>query len=91
MASLQHAVQFVDEHRNGLMAIIRLDGRIHVRSLNLDVALGLELDSDRGIAITFQLNTHPDDALLVAKQSIGFLSNERLEGRCQVEVNAGYD
>jgi hypothetical protein len=78
MAPLQHAIQFIDEHRNGLVAFIRLNGSIHVRSLNLDVALGLELDSDRGIAITFQLNTHPDDAFLVAKQSFGFLSDERL-------------
>ena len=36
-------------------------------------------------------NPHADDAFLVAKQSFGFLPDERLQGRCQVEVNAGYD
>lgn len=78
MAFLQHAIQFVDQHGNGLVAVIRLNGCIHVRSLNLDMTLGLELDSDRGVAITFQFNTHPDDALFMAKQSLGFLSDKRL-------------
>jgi hypothetical protein len=91
VASLQHAVELVDEHGNRLVTFIGLHGRIHVRSLNRDVTLGLELDSDRGIAIAFQFDAHPDDALLVAKQPLGFLADKRLQGRCQIEVNAGYD
>jgi hypothetical protein len=91
VASLQHAVELVDEHGNRLVTFLGLNGRVHVRSLNRDVTLGLELDSDRGIAITLQFNPHPDDAFFVAKQPFGFLPDERLQGRCQVEVNAGYD
>jgi hypothetical protein len=91
VATLQHAIELVDEHGDRLVTFIRLDRCIHVRALNLDVALGLELDAGRRIAIAFQFNPHADDALLVAKQSIGFLADERLQGRCQLEVNAGDD
>jgi hypothetical protein len=49
------------------MTFIGLYGCIHVRALNLNVTLGLELDSDRRIAIAFQLNPHTDDAFLVTK------------------------
>ena len=91
VASLQHAIELVDQHRNRLVTIVGLDGGVHVRPLNLDMTLGLELDSDGRIAVAFQFNTHPDDALLMAKQSFGFLADIRLEGRCQLEVNAGDD
>ena len=91
VASLQHAIKLVDQHRNRLVTIVGLDGGVHVRPLNLDMTLGLELDSDGRIAVAFQFNTHPDDALLMAKQSFGLLADERLERRRQLEVNAGYD
>lgn len=91
VTSLQHAIQLIDQHGNCLMAFIGLHGRIHVRALNLDMTLGFELDSDRWIAVTLQFNAHPDDALLVAKQSFGFLTDKRLERRCQIQVNAGDD
>ena len=73
------------------MTFIGLYGCIHVRALNLNVTLGLELDSNRGVAVTLQFYAHPDDALFMAKQSLGLLADERLQGRCQLEVNAGDD
>jgi|SRR5687768_4969676 len=91
VTSLQHAIEFVDQHGNRLMTLIGLDGCIHVRALNLDVTLSLELDTNRGIAVALQFNPHANDAFLMAKQSLGLLANERLEGRCQLEVNAGDD
>ena len=91
VASLQHAIELVDEHGNRLVAFVRLNGRIHVGALDLDMSLGRELHSNRRVAVTLQFNPHSDDAFLVPKQSLGFLSNERLQGRCQIEVNAGYD
>src|SRR6188472_650114 len=76
MASLQHAIELVDQHGNRLVAFVRLNGRIHVGAVDFDVALGLELDPDRGVAIALQFHAHPDDALLVPKQSLAFLPDE---------------
>lgn len=91
VASLEHAVEFVDQHGDCLVTFIGLDGRVHIRAMDLDVALGLELDTDRRIAVALQLYAYSHDAFLVTKQSFGFLTDERLEGRGQFEVNAGYD
>lgn len=91
VASLQHAIEFVDQHRYCLVAFVRLNGRVHVRAMDLDVALRLELGPGRGVAIALQFHAHSHDALLMTKQSLGFLADERLQGRCQIEVNAGYD
>ena len=91
VASLQHAVELVDQIGNRLVTFVGLDGRIHIGAMDFDVTLGGELDADGWIAIAFQLYAHPYDALLVTKQSLGFLADERLERRCQLQVNAGYD
>jgi len=67
VASLEHAVEFVDEHGDGLVTFVRLDGRIHIGAGDLDVALGGELHADRGITVALQFHAKPHDALLVAK------------------------
>ena len=91
VATLQHAIELVDEHGNRLVTFVPLDGCIHVGAMDLDVALGRELDARRGTAIAFQFHAHPDDAFLVTKQSRGLLMNERLKRGRQFEVNAGDD
>jgi hypothetical protein len=91
VATLQHAIELVDQHGNRLVALTPLDGGIHVRAVNLDVAFGRELDAGRGAAITLQFHAHPYDAFLVAKQSRGLLMNERLKRGRQFKVNAGDD
>ena len=88
VASLQHAVEFVDEERDGFVAFVRLHGRIHIGALDFDVPLGLELHAGGGIAVAFQLHADAHDALLVAKQSFGFLADERLQRRREFEMNA---
>lgn len=91
VTSLQHPVELVDQHGNRLVTLVRLDGRIHIRPLDLDVTLGRELHASCRTAVAFQLDTNANNPLRVAKQSIGFLPDERLEGRCQFEVDAGDD
>jgi len=91
VTSLQHAVELVDQHGNRLVTLVRLDGRIHIRPLDLDVTLGRELHSSCRTAVAFQLDTDTNNPLRVTKQSVGFLPDERLERRCQFEVNAGDD
>lgn len=91
VAPLQHAIEFVDQHGNCLVTLVRLHGGIHIRALDLNVAFGGELDADRGVAIALQFDAHPDDALLVTKQSVGFLADERLQRRRQFKMDAGYD
>lgn len=89
--SLQHAVEFVDQQGNRFVTFVRLHGRIHVGALNLDVPLGRELHADRTVAIALQFHADAHDALLVTKQSFGFLADERLQRRGQFEMDAGYD
>ena len=91
VTAVQHSIEFVDEHGDGLVAFVGLDGGIHVGALYLDVAFRLELNAGRGGAIAFQFHADAHDALLVSKQSLGFLTDERLERRCQVEMDARYD
>lgn len=91
MAALEHAVELVDQHRNGFVTLVGLDGGVQIGPMDLDVALGLELDAARERAIALQFHADAHDALLVAKQSIGFLADERLQRRGQVEVDARYD
>jgi hypothetical protein len=73
------------------MAFVRLDSCVQIRTVDLDVAFGRELHADRRVTVAFQLHADADDSLLVAKQSLGFLPDKRLERRCQVEMNAGDD
>ena len=91
MAALEHSVEFIDQQGDRFVALIRLDRGIEVRALNLDVTFRRELDSGRVSAIAFQLHAEAHDALLVSEQSFGFLAHERLERRCEFEVNARDD
>ena len=51
--ALQHAIEFVDEHGDRLVAFVRLDGSVHIGTEDLDVTLSRELHAHRGIAIAF--------------------------------------
>lgn len=87
----EHSIKFIDEERNGLVAFVALDRGVHVRAVDLDMALGLEARANffLGVALKFHADAH--DALLVTKQSLSFLPHKRLERRCEVEVDAGDD
>ena len=89
MAALQHAVEFVDEHGDGLVALVGPHGSVQVGTVDLDVALGGELGAVRRIAIALQFDADAVDALVMAKQAFGLVPDERLERRSQIEVNAG--
>ena len=91
VALAEHAVEFVDEQGDGLVALVGLDDGVHVRPVDFDVALGLEPMRDGFVAVALQLHANPHDAVLVTKQSLGFLSNERLKGGCEFEMNARDD
>ncbi len=91
VAPLQHAIELVDQHRNGLVALVRLHGCIHVGTVDLDVPLGFELHADRRGPVAFQFHAETHDALPVTEQSVGFLPDERLERWGEVQVDAGDD
>lgn len=88
VALAEHAVEFVDEQRDGLVALVGLNGGVHVGAVDFDVAFGLEPMGDRLIAVAFQFHADPHDAVVVTKQSLGFLAHERFKGRCELEMNA---
>jgi hypothetical protein len=91
VASLQHSVEFIDEHGDCLVTFVGLDRGIHIGALDLDMALSRELHADRGSAIARQFHAYPHDTLLMAKQTLGLLLNVRLERRGQFEVDARDD
>jgi hypothetical protein len=91
MAAVQHAVEFVDEHRDGLVTFVGFDAGVHVGAVDGDVPFGLEARANVFFGVAFQLNADAHDALLVAKQSFGFLSHKRFERGGQLEMNAGDD
>lgn len=88
MAFAEHAVEFVDEKRDGFVALIGLNDGVHVGAVDFDVAFGFEPVGDGFGAVAFQLHADADDAILVTKQSLGFLSHERFKGRSEIEMNA---
>jgi hypothetical protein len=88
VALTQHAIEFVDQQRNGLVAFVGLNFGVEIGALDLDMAFGFEPGRDRFLRVALQFHAKPDDPLLVTKQSIGFLSNEVLQRRSQFEVDA---
>lgn len=88
VAFAEHAVEFVDEKRDGFVALVGLNGGVHVGAVDLDVAFGREPVGDGGVAVAFQLHADTDDPILVTKQSLGFLAHERFKGRSELEMNA---
>lgn len=87
----EHAIEFVDKQGHGFVAFVGLHGRVHVRTLDFNVAFGFEPVGDVLIAIALEFHADPDDAVLVSKQSLRFLTNEKLKRRCEFKVNAGDD
>ena len=91
VTAAEHPVEFVDEESDGFVAFIGFDHGIHVRALDDNVALRFEARADGCGGITLQLDAEPQDAFLVAKQSLGFFADERFERRSQLEMNARHD
>ena len=73
------------------MALIGFDGGVHIGTVNLDVTLGGELHPGSGAAVTGKFHPDPDDPFVVTKQSLRLLVHESLEGRGELEMNAGDD
>jgi hypothetical protein len=53
------------------------------------MALGGEAVTDGLLRVTLQLHADPDDPLFVPEQTLRFLSDKRLQGRRELEMNAG--
>lgn len=87
----KHTVEFIDEHRDGLVAFVGFDGGVHIGAVDGDVALGFEAGADGFLRVALQFNADAHDAFLVAKQSFGFFADKGFERRSQLEMNAGDD
>ena len=90
-ATAEHAIQFVDEERHGFMAFVRPDCGVHIRTVDRNVALGLEARADGFFGVAFELNADAHDAFFMTKQSFCFLLHKGLERRSQLEMDAGND
>jgi hypothetical protein len=91
MTFAEHAIEFVDEQRNRLVTFVRLDDGVHIGTVDGNMTLGLESGGDGFLTVELQFYADPHDAVLVTKQSIGFLLHKHLKGWGEVEVDAGDD
>jgi hypothetical protein len=91
VAALEHAVEFIDEQGDRFVAFVGLDDGIHFGALDDHVSFRLEARRHGLFRVTLKFDANAHDALLVSEQSLGFLADERLEGRSQFEVNARDD
>ena len=90
-ATAEHAVELIHQEGDGLVAFVLGDGGVHVGAVDGDVALGGEAVGDVLFGIALELNAEADDALLVTEEADRFFLHELLEGRGEVEVDAGHD
>lgn len=90
-AASKHTVEFVDEQGHGFVAFVGRYARVHVGTVDRDVALGLEARADGLLGVAFELNADAHDAFFMTKQSFRFLLHENLERRSQLEMDAGND
>ena len=87
----EHAVELIHEERDGFVALILRDGGVHVGAVDGDVSLGGEAVGDILFRIALELDAEADDALFMTEEADRFFLHELLEGRCEVEVDAGHD
>ena len=87
----EHAVEFVDEERDGLVALVGGDGGIHVGAVDGDVAFGGEAVGDVLLGVALKFDAEANDALLMAKEPVSLLVDELLKGGSEFEVDSGYD
>jgi len=90
-APAEHAVEFVDQERDGLVTFVGLHRGVDVGSMNHHMAFGLEPGGDSFLGIAFEVKADAHDLLLVAEQTLGFFLDEGFERRSQLEVNPGND
>ena len=87
----EHAIKFVHEKVDGLVAVVGGDGSVEVGAIHRDMALCGEAVGDGLLRIALEFDPHTDDSLLVTEEAVGFVMNELLQGRGEFEVDAGDD
>jgi uncharacterized protein len=90
-ATTEHAVELVNEEGDGLVALIFGDRGVHVGAVDGYVAFGGEAMGDVLFRVAFELDAEADYALFMTEEADRFLLHELLEGRREVEVDAGHD
>ncbi len=78
-AAVKHAVEFVDEQGDGLVAFVGGDGGVEVGAVDADVAFGGESVGDGLLGVAFELDADADDALFVAEETVGLFLDEGFE------------
>lgn len=86
-AAFEHAVEFVDEHGRGLVALVGRNGGVQIRAVDLDMTFGGKTVGDGLFGVALQLHADSHNAILMTKQSLGFFLDEQFEGFGQFEVN----
>jgi uncharacterized protein len=90
-AADEHAVELIDQEGDGLVALVGGDGGVHVGPVDGDVAFGGEAVGDILLRVALELHPEADDALLVPEEAFRLVLDELLQGRGELEVDAGYD
>ncbi len=87
----QHAIEFVHEKVDGLVALIGSYGGVEVGAIHRDMPFCGEAVGHILLGIAFQFHAHADDALLVAEETVRLVVDELLQRGGEIEVDAGYD
>ena len=87
----EHAVEFVHQEIDGLVALVGGDRGVHVGAVDDDVALGGEAMLDVLLGVALEFDADADDALLMAEESLSLVVHELFQRRSEFEVDAGYD
>ncbi len=79
VAAFEHAVEFVDQERDGLVAFVGGDGGIEIGTVDADMPFGDEASVHGLFSVTFQLHSDSNYSFLVSKQSLHFFTHERFD------------
>ena len=90
-AAMEHAVEFVHEQGDGLVALVGRDHGVERGAVDGDVTLGREPVGDGLLGIALELDADADDAFFVAEKAVGLFLHEGFEGGCKFEVDTGDD
>ena len=77
VAAFEHTVELVDHQRDGLVAFVGGNRGIEIGTVDIDMAFGDEAVAHCLFWIAFQLHADADYPLLVSKQSLHFITDER--------------
>lgn len=90
-AAMEHAIEFVDEERHGLVALVGRHHGVERGPGDGDMTFRGKTFCNRLFRIALEFYAYARYPLLMSEQSLGFFLDKGFQGRGEVEVDAGDD